>query len=59
MPMRTHVQRPFKDRTTSTAQKQALAAVGQGRLIRLYDDMFSALDQVQGARSMQHALCAQ
>jgi glutamate 5-kinase len=32
-------------RPTLIAAKQAIAAVGQGRLMRLYDDFFSALDQ--------------
>lgn len=35
----------LKQRPTTIAEKQAVAAVGQGRLIRLYDDLFSALDQ--------------
>jgi glutamate 5-kinase len=32
-------------RPTTTAIKQAVAAVGQGRLMRIYDDFFTALDQ--------------
>ncbi|MGK7905660.1 MAG: glutamate 5-kinase [Synechococcus sp.] len=32
-------------RPTTIAEKQAVAAVGQGRLMRLYDDMFSSLNQ--------------
>ena len=32
-------------RPTSIPEKQAVAAVGQGRLMRLYDDMFSSLNQ--------------
>lgn len=32
-------------RPTSLALKQAVAAVGQGRLMRFYDDFFSVLDQ--------------
>lgn len=35
----------LKQRPTSIVEKQAVAAVGQGRLIRLYDDLFSALHQ--------------
>ncbi|MDX2273579.1 MAG: glutamate 5-kinase [Cyanobacteriota bacterium] len=35
----------LKQRPTLITEKQAVAAVGQGRLIRLYDDLFSALDQ--------------
>jgi len=35
----------LKQRPTSILEKQAVAAVGQGRLIRLYDDLFSALNQ--------------
>lgn len=33
------------DRPTDIAAKQAVAAVGQGRLMGLYDDLFSALNQ--------------
>ncbi len=33
------------DRPTEIAIKQAVAAVGQGRLMRIYDDLFSNLDQ--------------
>lgn len=33
------------DRPTDIAAKQAVAAVGQGRLMALYDDLFSALNQ--------------
>lgn len=33
------------ERPTSIALKQAVAAVGQGRLIRVYDDLFTALQQ--------------
>jgi glutamate 5-kinase len=32
-------------RPSAIAEKQAVAAVGQGRLMRLYDDLFSALNQ--------------
>lgn len=35
----------LKQRPTTIAEKQAVAAVGQGRLMRLYDDMFSSLNQ--------------
>ncbi|MFS8814359.1 glutamate 5-kinase, partial [Synechococcus sp. R60.4] len=35
----------LRQRPTAIAEKQAVAAVGQGRLIRLYDDLFSALNQ--------------
>ncbi|GAB4217892.1 MAG: glutamate 5-kinase [Synechococcales cyanobacterium] len=35
----------WKQRPSSIVEKQAIAAVGQGRLIRLYDDLFSALNQ--------------
>ncbi len=35
----------LKERPRVLALKQAVAAVGQGRLIRVYDDLFSALDQ--------------
>ncbi len=35
----------LQQRPTVMAEKQAVAAVGQGRLIRLYDDLFSALNQ--------------
>jgi glutamate 5-kinase len=35
----------LKQRPTTMVEKQAVAAVGQGRLMRLYDDLFSALDQ--------------
>jgi glutamate 5-kinase len=31
------------DRPRSIAQKQAIAAVGQGRLMRVYDDLFTAM----------------
>ncbi len=33
------------ERPQSIAQKQAVAAVGQGRLMRVYDDLFTILDQ--------------
>jgi len=33
-------------RPTKMALKQAVAAVGQGRLMRIYDDLFSTLQQV-------------
>ena len=33
------------DRPQSIAMKQAVAAVGQGRLMRVYDDLFSTLQQ--------------
>lgn len=33
------------ERPKKIAEKQAIAAVGQGRLIRLYDDLFSSLQQ--------------
>ena len=33
------------ERPKSIAQKQAVAAVGQGRLIRVYDDLFTELQQ--------------
>jgi glutamate 5-kinase len=33
------------DRPKSLSMKQAVAAVGQGRLMRIYDDLFSALNQ--------------
>ncbi|MGK7911235.1 MAG: glutamate 5-kinase [Synechococcus sp.] len=35
----------LKQRPTTIAEKQAVAAVGQGRLMRLYDDLFSSLNQ--------------
>ncbi len=35
----------IKQRPTAITEKQAVAAVGQGRLIRIYDDLFSAMDQ--------------
>ncbi|MFQ3614406.1 MAG: hypothetical protein SNJ68_11935, partial [Cyanobacteriota bacterium] len=35
----------LRQRPTTIAEKQAVAAVGQGRLMRLYDDLFSALNQ--------------
>lgn len=35
----------LKSRPQTLALKQAVAAVGQGRLIRFYDDFFSVLDQ--------------
>ncbi len=35
----------LKQRPSTIAEIQAVAAVGQGRLIRLYDDLFSALGQ--------------
>jgi glutamate 5-kinase len=35
----------LKERPTGIAKKQAVAAVGQGRLMRIYDDLFSALNQ--------------
>lgn len=35
----------IKTRPRKIAQKQAVAAVGQGRLIRVYDDLFNSLDQ--------------
>ncbi len=35
----------LKTRPKTTALKQAVAAVGQGRLIRVYDDLFSSLGQ--------------
>ncbi len=35
----------LKERPRSMALKQAIAAVGQGRLIRIYDDFFSSLAQ--------------
>ncbi|MFZ9737032.1 MAG: glutamate 5-kinase [Prochlorotrichaceae cyanobacterium] len=35
----------LKERPTEIAKKQAVAAVGQGRLMRIYDDLFSALNQ--------------
>ena len=33
------------ERPRNINQKQAIAAVGQGRLMRIYDDLFSSLDQ--------------
>jgi glutamate 5-kinase len=35
----------IKERPKKIALKQAIAAVGQGRLIRIYDDLFSSLEQ--------------
>jgi glutamate 5-kinase len=35
----------LSDRPKTLAMKQAVAAVGQGRLMRIYDDLFSALNQ--------------
>ena len=35
----------IKERPRTTALKQAVAAVGQGRLMRIYDDFFSSLGQ--------------
>ena len=35
----------LKERPRKMALKQAVAAVGQGRLMRIYDDMFSSLQQ--------------
>ncbi|MGB3137779.1 MAG: glutamate 5-kinase [Nodosilinea sp.] len=35
----------LSDRPKALAMKQAVAAVGQGRLMRIYDDLFSVLDQ--------------
>jgi glutamate 5-kinase len=35
----------LKERPKSIALKQAVAAVGQGRLMRVYDDLFSTLQQ--------------
>lgn len=35
----------FQERPKSMAMKQAVAAVGQGRLMRVYDDLFSVLRQ--------------
>ncbi|NJK39185.1 MAG: glutamate 5-kinase [Oscillatoriales cyanobacterium RM2_1_1] len=35
----------LRDRPRTIALKQAVAAVGQGRLIRVYDDLFTSLDQ--------------
>ncbi len=35
----------LKDRPRTMAMKQAVAAVGQGRLMRVYDDMFTTLGQ--------------
>ncbi|MGF1577180.1 MAG: glutamate 5-kinase [Cyanophyceae cyanobacterium] len=35
----------LKQRPATIAEKQAVAAVGQGRLMRIYDDLFSSLDQ--------------
>lgn len=36
----------MSDRPRKIAQKQAVAAVGQGRLMRVYDDLFTSLGQV-------------
>jgi glutamate 5-kinase len=35
----------LKERPKKMAVKQAIAAVGQGRLMRIYDDLFSSLEQ--------------
>ncbi|MGB3614221.1 MAG: glutamate 5-kinase [Elainellaceae cyanobacterium] len=35
----------LKERPKTMAMKQAVAAVGQGRLMRVYDDWFTSLDQ--------------
>lgn len=35
----------LKERPKTIAMKQAVAAVGQGRLMRVYDDLFTSLDQ--------------
>lgn len=35
----------LRERPASLIQKQAIAAVGQGRLMRVYDDLFTALNQ--------------
>jgi glutamate 5-kinase len=35
----------LKERPRKMAMKQAVAAVGQGRLMRIYDDLFSSLQQ--------------
>ena len=35
----------LKERPKTISVKQAVAAVGQGRLMRIYDDLFSSLDQ--------------
>ena len=35
----------LNERPKTLAMKQAVAAVGQGRLMRIYDDLFSALNQ--------------
>ncbi len=35
----------LKERPRKIAMKQAVAAVGQGRLMRIYDDLFSSLQQ--------------
>ncbi|MBW4652021.1 MAG: glutamate 5-kinase [Kaiparowitsia implicata GSE-PSE-MK54-09C] len=35
----------IRERPRTMAMKQAVAAVGQGRLMRVYDDFFSSLDQ--------------
>ncbi len=35
----------LEQRPTTVAEKQAVAAVGQGRLMRIYDDLFSVMDQ--------------
>lgn len=37
----------IKERPTDLAKKQALAAVGQGALLRLYNDLFSSLSLVR------------
>jgi hypothetical protein len=38
---------------TSIAQRQALAAIGQGHLMRFYEDFFAALDLVRMPRPPQ------
>ncbi len=35
----------WTERPTKLITKQAVAAIGQGRLMRVYDDLFSQLDQ--------------
>lgn len=35
----------LKERPKTISMKQAVAAVGQGRLMRVYDDLFTSLDQ--------------
>lgn len=35
----------LRDRPRTISMKQAVAAVGQGRLMRVYDDLFTTLDQ--------------